>query len=404
MFYFQSESWLSFQRRMQKVKGKNNAKTIFGINIPVENHIKNTLDKLEPKVFKQVYDDLLLECEKLSILKHFIFMKEYLLVAVDGTEYHSSKNIHCECCQTKKDSKTGDITYSHVAITPTIVHPKSKKVLALFQEFITNTDGNKKQDCEVNTTKRWLDTFDILKFLHKEYKIIILGDDLYSRFPMIDKIISKGHSFILVCKETSHKTLYRTVEAYKQTHSVKTFTVERMNDGKKQILTYNWINKILLNGNKVDNMEINWCELIITDADGNRLHCFSFVTDLEITKKNVEEIISAGRARWKIENENNNTLKTKGYNLAHNYGHGNKHLSQNLCSLNILAFLFHTIQEFSDENYIKLRKDMVTRIEFFHSLVFLTRFFVVKNYDKMIEFILYSQDDDKIDMGIYLDV
>ena len=398
LFYFQSESWLSFQRKMQKSKGKNNAKAIFGINIPVENHIKNILDKIEPKVFKQVYDDFLLESERLNIIKQFIFMKKYLLIAVDGVQYYSSKKIHCECCQTKKDSKTGDTTYSHVAITPTIVHPKLNKVVALFQEFISNKDGNKKQDCEVNATKRWLDTFNILKVLKNNYKIIILGDDLYSRFPMIEKIISKGHSFILVCKETSHKVLYKTA------HSVKTFTIERMHNGRKQILTYNWINKILLNGNKVDNIEVNWCELIITNAEGKQLHCFSFVTDLEITQKNVEEIILAGRTRWKVENENNNTLKTKGYNLAHNYGHGKKYLSQNLCSLNILAFLFHTIQEFSDENYIKLRKEIVTRKDFFKSIVFLTTMFVVKDYDRMIQFILYSQKDDDVDIGLYLNV
>ena len=61
---------------MQKIKGKNNAKAISDINIPVENHIKTILDKLEPKVFKEIYDDFLLECERLDIIKQFIFMKE----------------------------------------------------------------------------------------------------------------------------------------------------------------------------------------------------------------------------------------------------------------------------------------------------------------------------------------
>ena len=32
-------------------------------------------------------------------------------------------------------------------------------------------------------------------------------------------------------------------------------------------------------------------------------------------------LVHAGRARWKVENENNNTLQTKGYNLTHNFGH-----------------------------------------------------------------------------------
>ncbi|MEA2019407.1 MAG: transposase [Campylobacterota bacterium] len=403
IFYFQNPSWLSFQNKLQTNDGKNNAKTFFGINIPVENHIKNILDNLKPVNFKSIYDDILLECERLNIVNQFIFMKEYLLVAVDGVLYHSSTKVKCSCCQTKKDSKTGVVTYSHVAITPTPVHPKLKKVIALFQEFIANKDGDEKQDCEVNATKRWLDTFDILKFLKKKYKIIILGDDLYSRVPMINKIIEKGHSFILVCKNTSHKILYKTIEAYKQTKSVKTFTITRMHNGKKQTLTYNWINKILLNGNKEDNIELNWCELIIENIDGKRVHCFSFVTDLEITNKNVEEIIEAGRTRWKVENENNNTLKNHGYNLAHNYGHGKKYLSQNICSLNILAFLFHTVQEFEDKNYIEVRTLIGTRKEFFQTLNMLTTMFTIKNFDKMIEFILVKRTNSKnIDTGEYI--
>ena len=32
---------------------------------------------------------------------------------------------------------------------------------------------------------------------------------------------------------------------------------------------------------------------------------------------NVAEVVEAGRSRWKIENENNNTLKTKGYHFEH---------------------------------------------------------------------------------------
>jgi hypothetical protein len=99
---------------------------------------------------------------------------------------------------------------------------------------------------------------------------------------MIQKIIDKGHSFILVCKNKSHIALYKTVEAYKQANSVKIFKTSQIHNGKKQILTYHWINNILLNGNKKDNIEVNWCELIITDLNGKKLHCFSFVTDLKI--------------------------------------------------------------------------------------------------------------------------
>ncbi len=41
----------------------------------------------------------------------------------------------------------------------------------------------------------------------------------------------------------------------------------------------------------------------------------------------------------------NNTLKTQGYNLEHNFGHGQQYLSSFLASLNILSLLFHTVLE-----------------------------------------------------------
>ena len=99
MLYFQNDSWLQFQGKLKTVEGGDNAKNFFGIeNIPVENHIKTQLDKIKPSSsFKKVYDDILLECERLDIIKQFVFMEEYLLVAVDGVQYHSSQKVKCQC-------------------------------------------------------------------------------------------------------------------------------------------------------------------------------------------------------------------------------------------------------------------------------------------------------------------
>jgi hypothetical protein len=385
---------------MKSLKGNSNAATMLGItDIPSDNHIRNILDKIEPSSFKKVYEDIIIVIEQIGILKEFIFMKDYLLVALDGTYYHSSKKISCNCCQTKTDKDTGVVHYFHSAITPTIVHPKLKKVIALFQEFISNTDGKDKQDCEINASKRWLDSFNILK----KYKLIILGDDLYSRVPMIKSIIEKGYSFILVCKQESHKFLYEQIELIKNSGHCHTVKLEKMVNGKKQIFTYYYENDIALNNSK-DSININWCELIITNLDGRKLYHNSFVTDIKITTKNVINITLAGRTRWKIENENNNTLKTKGYHLNHNFGHGKKYLSQTLCSLNILSFLFHTIQEFSDEQYIELRSILNTREEFFQYLNMLSTLFNFKSFDKMIEWtILSRQTKENVDMEPFVD-
>ncbi|MCJ7434220.1 MAG: hypothetical protein MUO77_12105, partial [Anaerolineales bacterium] len=49
-------------------------------------------------------------------------------------------------------------------------------------------------------------------------------------------------------------------------------------------------------------------------------------------------------------------LKTKGYHHEHNFGHGCQQLSSVLLSLNLLAFLFHTVMGLVDEKYRLLRQ------------------------------------------------
>jgi hypothetical protein len=80
-------------------------------------------------------------------------------------------------------------------------------------------------------------------------------------------------------------------------------------------------------------------------AKGRRTYANSFVTDLPVTADTVAEIAACGRARWKIENETFNVLKSNGYNLEHNFGHGKETLASVLVTLNLLAFAFHTVSQ-----------------------------------------------------------
>jgi hypothetical protein len=73
-----------------------------------------------------------------------------------------------------------------------------------------------------------------------------------------------------------------------------------------------------------------------------RTYANSFVTDLRVCVGTIAELAACGRARWKIENETFNVLKTNGYNLEHNFGHGKQTLASIFLTLNLLAFAFHT--------------------------------------------------------------
>jgi len=129
-------------------------------------------------------------------------------------------------------------------------------------------------------------------------------------------------------------------------------------------------------------------ELSITNEEGKVTRRFSSVTNHLITSQNVEKLVEAGRCRWKIENEDINTLKTKGYHFEHNFGHGERYLSETLLSLNILAFLFHTVLELLDEQCGFLRKTLPRRDTFFQHFSALVHYSCFASWASLLKFMI----------------
>jgi len=384
VFFTQSPSFLAHQTLMREERGESNAETLFDIKeIPSDNHIRNSLDEVEPRLLFSVFDAALAALKVSGRLDSYRSYGGNLPLALDGTWYLSSQSIRCDQCSTKNHNN-GSTTYYHSAITPVIVSPTKDKVISLPPEFIVPQDGHSKQDCETAAGKRWVE--------HSGPKyaplgVTILGDDLYSRQPFCSLLLKTGFHFILVCKPDSHKTLYEWIDLL-EPEKDKFTVIQRKKNGKSwNTYTYRYANNVPLRDTD-DALRINWCELTVTNEDGAVLFRNAFATDYKISAKNVVEIVADGRARWKIENENNNTLKTKGYNLEHNYGHGKKNLAFLLMTLNVLAFLFHTLLEIFDKKYRLLRQKLPTRKTFFEHIRALTCYLCFKNWNGMLEFML----------------
>ncbi len=282
------------------------------------------------------------------------------------------------------------MTYSHSAITPVIVAPGNNKVIALPPEFITPQDGHKKQDCETAAAKRWIRAYAPL---YKHLGITMLGDDLYCRQPLCVLMLDEKLNFILTCKPDSHKTLYKWLKDLEAMKAIQTVVVRRWTGKAREIDTYRFVNQVPLRDSD-DALEVNWCELTTTLEDGTVIYKNAFATNYEITKEKVKEVVAAGRARWKIENENNNILKTKGYHLEHNFGHGKKHLSSLLATFNILAFLFHTLLEIMDDKYRMIRNKLPTRKTFFDDIRALTRYLCFDSWNAMLTFMMRGLELD----------
>ena len=109
------------------------------------------------------------------------------------------------------------------------------------------------------------------------------------------------------------------------------------------------------------------------------------MSDIEISEKNVEQLVRGARARWKIENEGFNTLKNQGYHLEHNFGHGKQYLSEAFFMLNILAYFMHQIFELVDELYQQARAGFSARREYWNAMRAIFRLVIFESWDQVLQ-------------------
>ncbi len=385
VFFMQSRSFLDHQRLMKSQKGRDNAVSLFELeNIPCDNQIRTLLDLVPAAtvfgVFRSVYKGL----SKTGNLKSYQCFQGEFLLTLDGTEYFSSKKIHCShCCH--RHHKNGSTTYYHAAVTPVLVATGKPEVISLEPEFITPQDGHDKQDCENAAAKRWIAAHPRNP---QDPPVTLLGDDLYCNQPICETTLKHGYHFIFVCKQTSHPELYDWVDYLERVGEVQTLTKFERRGGKRLSYHYRFGNKIPLRATQPA-LLVNWCEVTVTEPNNQKiLYHNAFATCHQIDEQNVAELIIAGRARWKVENEGNNVLKTKGYHLEHNFGHGQNHLAELLFCLNLLAYLFHTTLDLVHITYGAVRKMLVTRQTFFNDVRALTRYLWFESWQALFEFML----------------
>jgi DNA-directed RNA polymerase subunit RPC12/RpoP len=383
VFFIQCASFLEHQEEMKRVKGRSNAESLFEmVNIPSDNHIRTLLDPILPKRLAPMYRIIYQGIEQTGILDRFRSHANSLLIAIDGTEYFSSQKIHCPNCS-HRELANGKTNYFHTVLTPVIVQAGNENVISLEPEFIRPQDGHEKQDCEIEAGKRWL---GIQGEYYAKQNVTILGDDLFSRQPFCQALKDQKMHFILVCKPDSHLHLYESVGFLAAQAVLGTYRKRVWNGKHGEVYTYRYANHLPLRGDN-DAMQVNWVELIITHEEtGEVIYQNAFITDFEVLETTVEAIVRDGRARWKVENENNNVLKTKGYHLEHNFGHGSQYLSSLLLSLNLLAFLFHTVLGLVDEKYRLLRQALRKRQKFFQDMETLLQYLLFDSWDDLFSF------------------
>ena len=372
MFCYQDPSLLQFQNRTKAPLLAGNLKNIWEVeSVPSDTQMRTIMDEIDSTEFESLFTVFFRLLQRGKHLEQYRVLGKYYLCAVDGSEYFSSDHIGCPSCLRRKvKKKQGDaLQLSHQIVQAALVHPKHSSVIPLAPEQVRNTDGSEKQDCETNAAKRLLTR---IRTVHPKLPLIILGDGLYSKQPMIESVTASDMHYIFTCKPDDHKILVEWVNGLRPLGEVMQ---REYVDTKGRTHVYEWINGVPLNGSD-DAPLVNFFEYWLKDGQRVGYHS-SWVTDLSLDDECIEEMVRIARQRWTIENAVFNTVKNHGYHIEHNYGHGVRNLSFNFFLLNMLAFFLHQIFELTDRTYQWLRKNVGSKKNlwdhirvFCHAIVF----------------------------------
>ncbi len=372
MFSMKCPSLLQFDEKRKDDVTQHNLKTLYGIQAtPSDTQMRSILDEIEFRHLNSSFCALHRSAAQAGVFEQYQFFNGRVLISVDGTGYFSSCATGCPQCCVKKH-RDGREEYYHQLLCASVVHPDYQVVIPLMPEPIMKEDGDNKNDCERNASKR------LLKHIGEQYKHlkpIIIEDSLSANGPHLKLLKSLDFSYIIGVKEGDHAYLFDLIQS--KMCQGETIEFEKVDDAGV-IHGFRFINGVPLNGSHPD-LLVNFLEY--WRADEGKEVIFSWVTDIELTKDTVSKVMQGGRARWKVENETFNTLKNQGYNLEHNYGHGEKNLSSVFGCLIFMAFLIDQLQAWGCELFKSARQSRRTLISLWRRMIELCASYLIPSWE-----------------------
>ena len=220
------------------------------------------------------------------------------------------------------ETKDGNITWYLSMLELKLV--ANNMAISLMNEIIKNEDKKRKneteeeiknksieelkQDCELNASKRLLPRF---RQRYPRLPVRIIADSLYPSISLIELCEEKNIEYIFVLKDKKIPTLL-----------TEFLTLVSMPIGNREVIETEeqialtlWENNIDYKGKK-----INVIRQITKDKETEKYSKWMWITNREITRKNLYKIIYCAKLRDYIENQGFREQKvTSGIDLEHVY-------------------------------------------------------------------------------------
>ena len=205
--------------------------------------------------------------------------------------------------------------YYHRVLEVKLVSPQGLS-FSVASEFIANTDGHQKQDCELKAFYRLAPR---LKAMFPQLKITLLGDGIYSNGPVLALCRELKWHFIFVLQDDSLKTLWQDYEGLHSMPANALGVCEDYQGFCKGELLYRWQNDLDYQGKNFKG-KLNLMDVLkLKKETGAYERTRAFLTSYHLSRGFVETLEHTGQQRWKIENQGFDIQKHHGYALEHVY-------------------------------------------------------------------------------------
>ena len=302
-----------------------------GYNQNVAHHdtVEYLFSRLDPGQIYKVRHKMINRLIRMKALEKYRLLGKYYMIAVDGTGHMVFKERHCPHCLTKE--KDGKVLYYYHNVPEAKLVTATGLALSIETEFILNSDGATKQDCELAAFYRLAER---LKKRFPQLAICLLLDSLYAAGPVMDIAEKYGWGYITVFKRGSMPERY---DEFLRLKGLCPDSTVGVSDGGA-IQKYSWVKGIDHKKNYFDVIEL------IEKARYKETR-FVFMTNIDVRKNNIIKIAKGGRLRWKIENEGFNVQKNRGFNLKHPYSQNERAMKNFYLILQIAYIISQLIEK-----------------------------------------------------------
>jgi hypothetical protein len=348
LFLLNCDSRNDFNNKSRDQQFRQNYYRMFRLELPQMDAVNDLFEKLLVKEMETLRCHLIASLIEKRVFHKNRFFGNYFYIAIDATgvynwgnspiedirknalkkEFGKNKNKTKEKEKEEEEEKENQsvteteavkVNYSNQVFEAVMIFDNGMSI-PLMSEWIAN-DGEAyvKQDCELKAFKRLAVR---LKDYFSRLNICFLADGLYSNVSMFDICRDYDWKFITVFKDGNLSSVWQEVNSLLPLKDGCYSKSQQLFQSNRWITrNYRWVKDI-----EYQKHNIHWIECVqetVHQTTGEKeTNRFVFLTNLDVKYENIAQVLTAGRARWFIE-DHFNTQKNREGALHHKFNRKN---------------------------------------------------------------------------------